>query len=87
MPDGGTLPFRAAPDMLVYRRSQLVTVRQPGSQNKTFVLSNEKLDRHGTVLKQSGWMLDNFRANPIALFGHKHNQIVGKWNDIRVEND
>lgn len=87
MPDGGTLPFRAAQDMLVYRRSPLVPVSQPGTKNKTFVLSNEKLDRHGTVLKQSGWMLDNFRANPIALFGHKHSQIIGKWNDIRVENN
>src|SRR3954453_12036187 len=86
MPDGSVLPIRAAEDIVVYRRSP-VSTRAAGTKNKTFVLSKETLDRHGTVLKQSGWVLDNFRANPIALFGHKHNQIIGQWDNIRIERD
>jgi hypothetical protein len=43
--------------------------RKEGS--RTFVLSDGSLDRHGTVLIPGGWVLDNFKRNPIAFFGHK----------------
>ena len=37
----------------------------------TFVASTSDADRHRTVINQSKWELDNFRANPII--GYQHN--------------
>ena len=61
----------------------------------TFVASTDSPDRHGTVLNQSKWKLDNFRINPII--GYQHNlygdmcnppdpdDVVGKAKNAYVE--
>ena len=51
-----------------------------------FVLSDESPDRIGDVILSDGWQLSNFRKNPIALFGHRPDFIVGRWANLRVEN-
>jgi hypothetical protein len=35
-----------------------------------FVLSTYNKDRHGTVLNQDNWMLDNYRKNPVVAYQH-----------------
>jgi HK97 family phage prohead protease len=50
-----------------------------------FVLSDESVDRMGDVIRADGWDLRQFKANPIALFGHSHEQILGVWENVRVE--
>ncbi len=35
-----------------------------------FVLSTYTKDRHGTVLNQDGWELDNYRLNPVVAYQH-----------------
>lgn len=50
-----------------------------------FVLSDESVDRMGDVIRADGWDLTGFKKNPIALFGHAHDQIIGVWKDVRVE--
>ena len=35
-----------------------------------FVLSTFNKDRHGTVLNQDNWNLDNYRANPVIAYQH-----------------
>ena len=50
-----------------------------------FVLSDESVDRMGDVIRASGWDLTAFKSNPIALFGHSHDQIIGVWDNVRVE--
>lgn len=52
----------------------------------TFVLSDETPDRMGDVIKADGWVLTNFKKNPIALFGHRSDFVVGNWANLRVEN-
>ena len=37
----------------------------------TFVSSNETKDRHGTVLNQDNWRLENFNSN--GIIGYQHN--------------
>jgi hypothetical protein len=37
----------------------------------TFVISTKTKDRHGTVLNQENWSLDNYMRNPIV--GYQHN--------------
>ena len=63
-------------------------VFKAGHQDKsdpyTFVLSDESVDRMGDVIKADGWQLNQFQSNPVALFGHDHSKIVGKWENVRV---
>lgn len=42
-------------------------------ENRTveFVISSEAMDRHRTIIKSDGWRFDNYRNNPVVLYGHK----------------
>jgi HK97 family phage prohead protease len=51
-----------------------------------FVMSDETPDRMDDIIMSDGWDLENFKRNPIALFGHKSDFPIGKWANIRVEN-
>jgi HK97 family phage prohead protease/HK97 family phage major capsid protein len=51
-----------------------------------FVLSDETPDRVDDIILSNGWELDNFRRNPIALFSHRSDFPIGKWNNLRIEN-
>lgn len=50
-----------------------------------FVASDESRDRYGDIIRQSGWDLTAFKRNPVALFGHKHDEIIGKISHVAVE--
>src|SRR5215472_10080451 len=52
-----------------------------------FVLSDETPDRMGDIIAVNGWYLENFKRNPIALFGHRSDFPIGKWSKVRVENN
>jgi HK97 family phage prohead protease len=49
-----------------------------------FVLSDETVDRVGDVIRADGWDLASFKKNPIALFGHDHDKVIGVWKNVRV---
>jgi hypothetical protein len=34
------------------------------------VFSDNSVDRYGDTIDARGWVLDNYKANPVALFGH-----------------
>src|SRR5580765_6129971 len=51
----------------------------------SYVLSDATVDRYGDIIEPDGWMLDHFRANPIALFNHKPDNVVGTWENIHIE--
>jgi HK97 family phage prohead protease len=53
----------------------------------TYVLSDATIDRFGDTIDPAGWQLTNFKQNPIALFNHNPNAPIGKWKNVRVEND
>lgn len=50
-----------------------------------FVLSDETVDRYGDIIEAKGWVLGNFKKNPIALFGHSGGFPIGTWSNLRVE--
>ena len=50
-----------------------------------FVMSDETPDRMDDIIMSDGWELDNFKRNPIALFGHRSDFPIGKWTNLRVE--
>jgi HK97 family phage major capsid protein/HK97 family phage prohead protease len=59
--------------------------KAPGTDPLEFVLSDDTVDRYGDVIEPDGWVLTNFRKNPIALFGHSSSFPIGKWSNVRVE--
>jgi HK97 family phage major capsid protein/HK97 family phage prohead protease len=50
-----------------------------------FVLSDDTVDSYGDIVDPKGWDLQNFKRNPIALFGHSSGNPIGTWKDVRVE--
>lgn len=52
-----------------------------------FVLSDDTVDRYGDVIDAKGWVLTNFKKNPIALFGHSNGFPIGSWSNLRVESN
>jgi HK97 family phage prohead protease len=52
----------------------------------SFVLSDETPDRLGDVIMSDGWQLEEFRANPAALFAHQKDFLVGTWENLRIDN-
>lgn len=68
---------------------QTKTAHTTGYQSEksatTFIMSNASVDRMGDTIDPMGWDLTNFKKNPIALFNHNYDLIIGKWNNIRVE--
>lgn len=54
----------------------------------SFVFSDDSVDRYGDRIEARGWQLDNFNANPVALFGHDSGSVenvVGRATNVRVE--
>lgn len=54
------------------------------ASGNAFVLSDGTVDRYGEIVEPTGWELASFKRNPIALFNHRPDQVVGKWANIRV---
>lgn len=54
------------------------TLKGLGDGVYEFVASDETIDRYGDIVRASGWELKNYKKNPIVLFGHQHDNPVGK---------
>src|SRR6266550_1338583 len=52
------------------------------SQGMEFILSDATPDRYDDVIEPDGWVLDNFRKNPIALFNHDSDFPIGRWERL-----
>ncbi len=56
------------------------------SDDLTYVLSDDSVDRTGDMIDASGWELAQFRKNPVALFGHQSEALpIGRWESLRIE--
>lgn len=52
-----------------------------------FVASDETLDRAGEIIRPEGWLLENYRANPVFQNSHQYGDIIftiGKTEQIEV---
>lgn len=67
---------------LVYRA---LAAPSPSSEPDEFVLSDATVDRLGDVVEPRGWKLDRLVSEPIALFNHNRDHIIGMWKDVRVQ--
>lgn len=55
-----------------------------GDDPLLYVMSDETVDRMGDVIEAKAWNLSNFIKNPVALFAHKHDFVIGHWTDVKV---
>lgn len=53
--------------------------------NKTFVVSDESVNSYGFTILTSGIDLSRFEKNPIMLLQHDSKNIIGKWENTRIE--
>ncbi len=60
------------------------TAPPPSGDTMEFILSDNSVDRIGDVIEQN-WDLAAFKKNPIALFNHDRDQVIGGWESVRVE--
>lgn len=53
------------------------------------IASTDAVDRHGEIVKQDGWELDNYKKNPVVLINHRYNveSICWKATDVYVEDN
>ena len=50
------------------------------------VISTDNEDRHGEIVDQNGWELENYMSNPVVLWGHNHFEIpVGVTDKLYIE--
>lgn len=73
----GGVQYRAAPSVEIIDGAERVV---------KFIASNEEVDRYGDIIRAKGWQLDNFRKNPMLLFGHNSADYpIGRVRSIKVE--
>ena len=69
------------------RISKAQPIETIDTDNRSFIVvaSDESVDRYGDIVTVSGWELDNFQKNPIALWGHNSDLPIGTvprlWKD------
>jgi len=69
-------------------RKEVITDVAATAEGLNFILSTAAVDRHGDTVSQAGWKLDNYRKNPVVLFGHDQNSPpVGRAPVVVVEGD
>lgn len=59
-----------------------------GERRMQFTISTPTIDRMSDTIALDGWKLDNFRANPVVLYGHDSSALpVGKARRVWVESN
>lgn len=63
------------------------TEKEVDADTGTFevVITTENLDRYQEVISMEGWELEHYRSNPVVLWGHDHNRIIGVATSISIE--
>jgi HK97 family phage prohead protease len=62
-------------------------IKESDEQRRTVrvVASSGEVDRYGDTIDPNGWMLENFKKNPVILFAHdQHSLPVGKATEVSV---
>ena len=75
--------------MTKMEKAYSVIVKAVEGLNRTlrFTASTESIDRDGEMLQVDGWVLDNFRKNPVILWAHQYDEpAIGKAVNISAAN-
>jgi len=75
----------SAPDGTV-QKSIVVYDTVNNIKNGEFVMSNGDLNRLGMSVDPSGWVLDNYKSNPVLLWNHDDSiPAIGIMNNVRID--
>lgn len=56
------------------------------SEPLQFVANEESLDRMGDIVKVDGWVLTEFKRNPVLMWSHDYRTPpLGTWSNVRVD--
>lgn len=71
-------------------REMASDVEAAGEHTYRFVISDERVNRYGDVVLQSGWRMGDFARNPVALWQHgmdaaQGNEPIGAWSDVSIQ--
>ena len=84
--------FRAAaksggrPDAGVFRLNASSAQPVDGTRIVRYVFSDDTVDLAGDTIQQDGWVLDDFEANPVALFSHASwDPPIGRASNVAVK--
>src|SRR3972149_4360173 len=65
-------------------------IKEIDEQDRSFwaIASTGDVDRHGDIIDPNGWILNNYKKNPIILWAHNHSDLpVAKAEKIKVEDN
>jgi len=65
---------------------KIKALAQVNGDTVSFIASTAAEDRMGDVINQNGWQLDNYKKNPIILFGHDHDKPIGRATNVYMKN-
>lgn len=55
-------------------------------KNKTFVMcDSSKVNSYGFRIDLSGMNMERFMSNPVMLYRHNSEDLIGRWDNIRIE--
>lgn len=55
--------------------------------NVTFIVSDESVNSYGMVILTAGIDTSRFEQNPVMLYMHERATVVGRWENIRKEDN
>lgn len=87
LPPGDVLPV--VPGLIKNLRTEIDVAKdvnpETGMANITFTISSEAIDREDDVIEMAGWELDNYRQNPIVLWGHDYSSPpIGRALEVKA---
>lgn len=54
-------------------------------KKKMAIASTDSVDRMGETIDQDGWLLDDFKSNPVMLWAHDHSEpAIGRAENLRI---
>lgn len=66
----------------------VVSATKAATDTGTFevIISTSDMDRHGEMIAQEGWDLENYRNNPVVLWAHDYKQLpVGVCDEVMLQ--
>ena len=68
-------------------RGEEMKVLDEATGRVSAVVSTEKVDRDGDVIRAEGWKLGNFLKHPVLLVNHDYYSIrsqIGEWESMEI---
>ena len=78
---------QAEPPIITRSDALVVKAIREASREVDFVASTGVVDSHGDVIDQASWQLEEYRSNPVALYGHQAFDLpIGQCTYVAVVN-